>query len=69
MASLDTIGGLHYEMMRRCYNENSVIYTTYGAVGIKVCKEWHDREVFWKWCKENGYVKGLRLNRIDSTKD
>ena len=24
---------------------------------------------FRKWCNENGYTKGLRLNRIDSTKD
>ena len=69
MASLDSIGGLHYEMMRRCYNEKSVMYNTYGAKGIKVCNEWHDREAFRKWCIENGYVKGLRLNRIDSTKD
>lgn len=69
MADLNSIGGIHYEMMRRCYNENSVMYPTYGAVGIKVCDEWHDREVFRKWCEENGYMKGLRLNRIDSTKD
>lgn len=65
MASLDTIGGLHYEMMRRCYNEKSVAYKDYGAKGITVCEEWHDREIFRKWCKENGYVKGLRLNRKD----
>lgn len=65
MASLDTIGGLHYEMMRRCYNEKSVAYKDYGAKGITVCEEWHDRETFRKWCKENGYVKGLRLNRKD----
>lgn len=69
MADLNSIGGIHYEMMKRCYNENSVMYPTYGAAGIKVCDEWHDREVFRKWCKENGYTKGLRLNRIDSTKD
>ena len=43
MASLDTIGGLHYEMMKRCYDEKSVMYNTYGAKGIKVCDEWHDR--------------------------
>lgn len=69
MASLDTIGGLHYEMMRRCYNEKSVAYKDYGAKGIKVCEEWHDREVFRKWCKDNGWNKNLRLNRIDGTKD
>lgn len=68
MASLDTIGGLHYEMMRRCYNEKSVAYKDYGAKGIKVCEEWHDREVFRKWCKDNGWNKNLRLNRIDGAK-
>ena len=69
MASLDTIGGLHYEMMRRCYNEKSVAFKDYGAKGIKVYPEWHDREVFGKWCKDNGWNKNLRLNRIDGTKD
>lgn len=69
MSNLDTIGGLHYEMMKRCYDEKSVMYNTYGAKGIKVCDEWHDREVFRKWCKDNGWNKSLRLNRIDGTKD
>lgn len=69
MAGLESIGGIHYEMMRRCYAEGSVSYKDYGAKGIKVCSEWHDRETFRKWALENGYVKGLRLNRIDSTKD
>lgn len=68
MASLDTIGGLHYEMMKRCYNENSVAFKDYGAKGITVCDEWHDREVFRKWCKENGWNKELRLQRIDCSK-
>jgi hypothetical protein len=67
MADLNTIGGIHYEMMRRCYNEKSVMFSTYGAVGIKVCNEWHNRESFRKWCLENGYKKGLRLERIDSS--
>lgn len=65
MADLNTIGGLHYEMMRRCYNETSVAYKDYGAKGITVCLEWHDRENFRKWAIENGYEKGLRLERID----
>lgn len=67
MANLNTIGGLHYEMMRRCYNEKSVAYKDYGAKGIIVCKEWHDRETFKQWCKENGYQKGLRLERINGS--
>ena len=69
MASLDTIGGLHYEMMRRCYNEKSVAYKDYGAKGIKVCEDWRDREVFRKWCVDSGWRKGLKVNRYDGKKD
>lgn len=68
MASLDTIGGIHYEMMRRCYNPNCPMYKCYGAKGIVVCDEWHDREKFREWAINNGYIKGLRLQRIDSNK-
>lgn len=66
MADLNTIGGIHYDMMRRCYNEKSVAYKDYGAKGIIVCPEWHNRDNFRKWALENGYVKGLRLERINS---
>lgn len=52
MAELDTISGLHYEIMKRCYNEKSVMYKDYGAKGIKVCDEWHDRDAF-----KNGALK------------
>lgn len=69
MANLDTIGGLHYEMMKRCYNEKSIAYKDYGAKGIEVCDEWKDREEFRKWCKENGWNKNLRLNRKDGSKN
>lgn len=69
MGNLNTIGGLHYEMMRRCYNPKSIAFKQYGAKGIRVCEEWHDKENFKKWCKENGYIKGVRINRLDSTKD
>ena len=69
MADQNTIGGVHYEMMKRCYNPKSIMYKNYGALGIKVCPEWHDRENFRKWALENGYKKGLHLDRIDTTKD
>ena len=69
MGSSNTIGGLHYEMMRRCYNPKSIAFKQYGAKGIRVCKEWHDKENFKKWCEENGYIKGIRIDRLDSEKD
>lgn len=69
MGNTGKLGGIHYEMMRRCYNEKCIVYNIYGGAGIKVCDEWHDRETFRKWAIENGWVKGLRLERIDTTKD
>lgn len=69
MGDLNRIGGIHYEMMRGCYNSNHVTYKQYGEKGIKVCEEWHDRNNFRKWANENGYVKGMRIKRIDPSKD
>jgi hypothetical protein len=37
--------------------------------GIKVCDEWHDKKIFARWCLENGWVKGNKIDRIDSFKD
>ena len=69
MSSLkENIGSLHYHMMRRCYNPKSVMYKDYGAKGISVCEEWHNRDFFRKWAMENGYKKGLKLERIDGSK-
>lgn len=67
LANLNSIGGIHYEMMKRCYNEKSIAYKDYGNKGIIVCPEWHDRETFKQWSRENGYVKGLRLERKDNS--
>ena len=69
MADLNSLGGIHYEMMKRCYNPKSVMWKWYGEKGIGVCEEWHDREVFKKWARENGYEKGMRLERKDSSRD
>lgn len=65
MADLNSLGGIHYEMMRRCYNPKSVMWKWYGEKGIGVCEEWHDREAFKKWARDNGYEKGMRLERKD----
>ena len=65
----ENIGRLHYDMMRRCYNPKSIMYKDYGAKGIGVCQEWHDREIFREWAKSHGYKKGLKLERIDGSMD
>ena len=66
--SKENIGKLHYDMMRRCYSPKCIMYKDYGAKGITVCPEWHDRNVFRQWALENGYVKGLKIERIDGSK-
>lgn len=69
MADTRLIGGIHYEMMRSCYNPKSMLYQYRGALGIKVCDEWHDREKFREWCKDQGFKTGMQLLRHNATKD
>lgn len=69
MSDTNRIGGIHYEIMRSCYNPKALLYKNNGAKGIKVCEEWHDRETFRKWCNDNGYIKGMQLLRHDTSKD
>lgn len=38
--------GSYHSMMDRCYRMNANNYPQYGGRGIRVCKEWHDIEVF-----------------------
>ena len=59
----------YHAMMDRCYRKNNVNYALYGGRGIKVCDEWHNIEVFEKWAIDNGYRKGLTIDRIDSDGD
>lgn len=60
-------------MMERCYNKNSCEYHNYGGIGIKVCEEWHNVEVFAEWAHSNGYDGNAErgkctIDRIDNSK-
>ena len=60
---------VYYDMLKRCHDTNNKGYEQYGAKGIVVCKEWReDCRSFYKWAKENGYDKGLTIDRIDNSK-
>lgn len=51
-------------MMARCYNITSFSYKNYGAKGIIVCEEWKNNyQVFLDWALNNGWVKGLQLDK------
>jgi len=51
-------------MKGRCYNENTTQYKDYGGRGVTVCDEWkHDFLAFYKWSVDNGYKKGLQIDK------
>lgn len=52
-----------------CNNCNSKVYKNYGALGIKVCKEWNKFENFLNWAIENGWDETKYINRKDINKD
>lgn len=56
-------------MMNRCYDEKNKDFSRYGARGIKVCEHWHKVENFVAWCLQNGWEKGLQLDRINNDYD
>lgn len=50
----------------RCFNQNNKNYFRYGGRGIGMCSEWvNDYEVFRNWALNNGYKKGLTIDRVD----
>ena len=56
-------------MKQRCLNKNNPNYKNYGGRGITVCDEWiNDFIKFKEWSIENGYEKGLNLDRKDNNK-
>jgi len=53
-------------MKRRCCDPNRNQYERYGGRGIIVCDAWLDYKTFEKWALENGWQKGLTIDRIDN---
>lgn len=51
----------------RCYSKKDPSYHNYGGRGIKMCDEWRsDFYSFQNWAFDNGYKKGLWIDRIDN---
>lgn len=56
-------------MKSRCYNPNDISYYNYGNRGIGVCDGWlNSFDQFAEWSFDNGYKKGLEIDRIDNDK-
>jgi hypothetical protein len=56
-------------MKDRTKNPNRKNYKYYGGKGITVCAVWENDFIsFRDWALQNGYTKGLSLDRIDNDK-
>lgn len=55
-------------MRQRCNNKNNPAYKNYGGRGITICAEWNNFKNFYDWAMNNGYQKGLSIDRIDNNK-
>lgn len=54
-------------LVDRCTNKNHRKYAGYGGRGITVCDEWiNSPQNFVAWSLENGWAKGLEIDRIDN---
>lgn len=61
---------LRYVIMTRCYNASKNDYKYYQGKGIKLCDDWKNNPIsFFQWCFDNGWKKGMVLDRIDNSKD
>jgi hypothetical protein len=64
------MSSIYNKMLDRCYNENDKDYKYYGEKGIKICDEWLNNPVLFElWALDNGYKKGLTIDRINQMKD
>lgn len=53
-------------MKRRCTNNKDQAYYNYGGRGISVCDEWHGFLPFYNWAINNGWEKGLTIDRKEN---
>lgn len=57
----------YYNMISRCEEKTNSRYKSYGGRGIKICEEWKNNiDNFCEWAINNGYKKGLLLDRSDN---
>jgi hypothetical protein len=54
-------------MQQRCYYTKGFNYKYYGERGITICNKWlEDKNIFFQWSFDNGYIDGLSIDRIDN---
>lgn len=51
-------------ILARCYDPRHDNYPLYGLKGVCVCKEWMENpKLFMDWCLENGWKKGMQVDK------
>lgn len=61
------INNMYNHMNSRCYDINNNRFYRYGGRGIVVCEEWrNDFQAFYYWAVNNGYNKGLQIDRVNN---
>lgn len=53
-------------MKARCFQKSHPTYKNYGARGVSICSEWMEWDAFKEWAFDNGFQKGLSIERIDN---
>lgn len=49
---------------QRCYSKKRKDYKRYGGIGVTMCDEWkHNVDLFIDWCLNNGWNKGLVIDK------
>jgi hypothetical protein len=56
-------------MKHRCKPLGTSVTENHGDRGIRVCNEWYKFLPFYEWSINNGYKKGLTLDRINNDRD
>jgi hypothetical protein len=52
------------DMITRCENKKSWAYCYYGGRGVTICDEWRRNfKAFYNWSIDNGWVRGLRIDK------
>lgn len=54
----------------RCYNPNNKDWKNYGERGVRMCAEWlNDFVAFYNWALNNGWQKGLYIDKDIKAKE
>lgn len=64
---LHPLYAIRRSLISRCECKNNKFYKNYGGRGIRVCQNWRNSMLeFYQWAIENGWKKGLSIDRIDT---